>query len=202
MPTIDWPVIISGLLYAALTGILNLIFARKSQIADWAEQNPRLAAVMKFTRAIGLDPWALLAAFQLAVSKKLPDAQKNIDNSKKGPPSDPDTTVSLMPPPASLRAPDRSRLHNDAPDEPAEMRGDWRRTDWRLQLVFGVLLACMAGCGAASKLPCDESKLRAIDAAYLLEVGKACLSYPDAASCPAYPDLRAKHSRDLHEACK
>lgn len=60
---------------------------------------------------------------------------------------DPDTTVSLMPEPVKLVAQDRSRLHNDVPDEPAEMRG-WRHPDWRQQLVFGVLLACALSCSS------------------------------------------------------
>jgi len=48
--------------------------------------------------------------------------------------------------------------------------------------------------------PCNEDKMRAIDAAYLTDLAKACLSYPDAASCPDYLPLKAKHEADL-ESC-
>lgn len=116
--------------------------------------------------------------------------------------TDPKTDdVSLIPEPMKLSVPDRSRLHNDAPDEPAEMSGKWRHWDWRLQLVFGVLLACVLSCAAEKRLPCDEAKLQAVDAAYLVEVGKHCLKYATAAECPELPDLRAKHSRDLKAVC-
>lgn len=114
---------------------------------------------------------------------------------------DPDTTVSLMPDPVKLVAQDRSRLHNDVPDEPAEMRG-WRHQDWRLQLVLGVLVACVLSCAVEKRLPCDESKLRAIDAEYSAKVIAECLpKYDSKEACPAWKPLQEEHSRQLKEAC-
>ncbi len=107
----------------------------------------------------------------------------------KAPPSDPDTTVSLMPPPTSMRAPDRSRLHNDAPDEPAEMRG-W--LDWRWQLSFGVLVACALACSAAplTSKRCDFTNptYSAHVASCRQEIAETCLLNEDEtprADCPA-----------------
>jgi hypothetical protein len=117
-------------------------------------------------------------------------------------PDDTDTTISIMPEPVKLVAQDRSRLHNDRPDEPAEMSGKWRHEDWRLQVVFGALLACVLSCGAASKLPCDESKLRAIDADYAAKVIAVCLpKYDSKEDCPEWAALQAEHRRQLKEAC-
>jgi hypothetical protein len=64
------------LLWGALTGILNLILTRKSQIEAWVTANPRVAAWAKFLRAIGFDPWAAHAWLLLLVKKKLPEAQR------------------------------------------------------------------------------------------------------------------------------
>jgi hypothetical protein len=67
----------SAVIYAVVTALFNLIFAHKSQIADWAEANPRLASVLKLTRALGIDPWNVISSLQLLFTKKLPTAQKN-----------------------------------------------------------------------------------------------------------------------------
>jgi len=75
MPTFDWNIVLTGLLYAALTGVFNLLFAHKSQINAWAEAHPKLAALMKITRAVGLDPQHLWAALALLVKKRLPAVQ-------------------------------------------------------------------------------------------------------------------------------
>lgn len=118
-------------------------------------------------------------------------------------PSDPDATTRIIPPPTPFFPSDRSRLHNDSPDEPAEMRGLWAMSiGMRAALTLSVFTLVFLGCSAAAKkLPCDESRLRAIDAAYLAEVGKHCLQYASAAECPELPELRAKHSADLKAAC-
>jgi hypothetical protein len=115
---------------------------------------------------------------------------------------EPDDTVRIVPPTALKVPQDRSRLHNDIPDEPAECRS-WRHPDWRLQLVFGVLLACVVSCSAFEKpLPCDESKLRAIDAEYSAKVIAECLpKYDTKEACPAFAGLQAEHRRQLKEAC-
>lgn len=77
MPTLDWNTVLAALGYAALTGIFNLIFARKSQIEAWAESRPRLAALLKMTRSLGFDPWNALSALSLFFAKKLPQVQKS-----------------------------------------------------------------------------------------------------------------------------
>lgn len=76
MPTVNLNAILVGVAYAALTGVFNLVLANKSQIEVWATANPRLAALFKFTRAIGFDPWALFASMTLLFAKKLPAAQR------------------------------------------------------------------------------------------------------------------------------
>lgn len=120
---------------------------------------------------------------------------------RKDPPDDPDTTVSIMPEPVKLVAQDRSRLHNDRPDEPAEFRG----FRYPALSIFGValLLACVVSCAAAEKrLPCDESKLRAIDAEYSAKVIAVCLPrYDSKEACPEWPTLQVEHRRQLKEAC-
>lgn len=65
------------LAYGAITGIANLVLSRKSQIELWAEQHPKAAALQKFLRAVGLDPFNLLAAVSLWAKGKLPEAQQN-----------------------------------------------------------------------------------------------------------------------------
>jgi hypothetical protein len=90
-PMPDLNVILSGLAYALLTGIFNAIFAHKSAINSWAETNPRLAGVLKITRALGLDPMHLWAAGALIVKGRLPKVQTD-------PPEDADDTVHFGPP--------------------------------------------------------------------------------------------------------
>lgn len=81
--------ILAIVLWAALTGVLNLIAAERSRIDSWAESKPRLAAILKLMRSVGFDPWMLLAAVQLAVSKKLPAAQRAGSLSLSAPPPPP-----------------------------------------------------------------------------------------------------------------
>lgn len=64
------------LLWGAVSGVLNLILTRKSQIEAWTSAHPTLAGWSKFLRGVGLDPWALHAWLTLLVSKKLPAAQQ------------------------------------------------------------------------------------------------------------------------------
>lgn len=58
--------------YLAL-GLVSLVLSHKSQIDDWAEKYPRYAAVLKFVRALGLDPWLLLQSLTLLIKGRLPD---------------------------------------------------------------------------------------------------------------------------------
>lgn len=161
---LDKNTLLATLAYAVITGLFNLLLGHKSQVEAWAESNPGLAAVLKFTRAIGLDPWGIIAALSLTFQKKLPEAQKadsvialreevkaeqkaEEKARKKGPPDDGGGPVSLMPEPVRLVAQDRSRLHNDRPDplhdEPAEFRS-WHRPAWFL--AFALPLMLLLGC--------------------------------------------------------
>ncbi len=89
--------------------------------------------------------------------------QGTLGTKKNPPPDDPDTTVSLMPDPVRVVAQDRSRLHNDSPDEPAELR-KWKHPSWRLDSVFafgGVallafLVVMQPGCSLFSKADWDK----------------------------------------------
>jgi hypothetical protein len=68
-------------------------------------------------------------------------------------------------------------------------------------LLFLLALA-VAGCPAGARPPCDEAKLRAIDADYVAKVSKACLrEYPDKESCPAWPALKVEHKQRLNAEC-
>ncbi len=176
MPQLNWNVIAVSLLYAAATGIFNLILGHKSQVEAWAQSNPKLAAVLKFTRALGLDPWNLFSAALLLLKGKLPAAQQA---------NSPIAKVEQAKADAKLRA---------------EAVDDTVRIGPLAVLLLAALSLHQAACHSAP--PCSEDKLRAIDAAYLADVAKQCLpQYNTAAECPAYEGLRAKHSKALHEAC-
>lgn len=71
--------------YLAL-GVVSLVLSHRSQIDEWAENNPRLAAVLKLVRALGLDPWMLVQAISLLVRKRLPAAQVAGSKSMRPPP--------------------------------------------------------------------------------------------------------------------
>lgn len=186
--------IVPLMLWGAVSGVLNLMLTRKSQIEAWVNANPRLAAWSKLLRSIGFDPWALHAWATLLVKKKLPEAQQadsdiaKIEQAKaeekaarKGPPDDPGTTISIMPDPVKMVAQDRSRLHNDIPDDPAECR-KWRHPDWRLQLVFGTLLACLLSCSRMAD-PCSEVTLTTIQVGCEARIAQECNGEK---TCPAY----------------
>lgn len=64
------------ILWGAVSGVLNLMLTRKSQIEAWVSAHPTLAAWSKFLRSVGFDPWALHAWATLLVKKKLPEAQQ------------------------------------------------------------------------------------------------------------------------------
>lgn len=76
MPTIDFKHVAILLAYAVITAVLNLIFSKRSQIDEWCEANPGLAAFAKLLRGIGIDPWTIFQSLVLGFSKKLPDYQK------------------------------------------------------------------------------------------------------------------------------
>lgn len=91
MPTIDLKHYGLLLAYAVLTAVINLVFSKRSQIDEWCEANPKLAAVAKLFRAIGVDPWMLAQSAVLFFTSKLPGYQKQslADLSKPKPPSNP-----------------------------------------------------------------------------------------------------------------
>lgn len=68
----DLNIILAAFGYALLTGVLNLIFSKKTQIEAWCAANPRLAAVGMLMRSIGFDPHNLWAFLTLLIAKKLP----------------------------------------------------------------------------------------------------------------------------------
>lgn len=58
----------------AIPGVffLNLLLGKKSQIDAWCEANPNRAAVVKALRGVMPDPWLLLQAASLLLTKRLP----------------------------------------------------------------------------------------------------------------------------------
>lgn len=53
-------------------GLVSLALSHRSQIDAWAEQNPRLAGLMKLLRSLGLDPWMFVQSVSLIVKGRLP----------------------------------------------------------------------------------------------------------------------------------
>lgn len=86
------------------------------------------------------------------------------------------------------------------PDDAAIRR--WVLPAWCLPLAFGVF-ALLPGCGLlGGKPPCDESKLEAIDAAYISQMGVLCLpKYDRKEDCPDYPRLKTEHRQRLADEC-
>lgn len=78
--------------WLALSLLLNLAFARRSQLDHWAEANPKLAGMLKLSRSLGLDPWLLLQAFSLFVRGHLPPGAGG-----SGPPTPRDPSVKIIP---------------------------------------------------------------------------------------------------------
>lgn len=73
-----------GALSLAL-GVLNLLFARRSQVDVWCNAHPRVAAILKLSRGLGHDPWQVLQAVALWVRGRLPDnIEKIVDFVTKG----------------------------------------------------------------------------------------------------------------------
>lgn len=87
------------LFYQAAAFVIALLFGRRSQLDAWAESKPYLAAVLKFLRATGVDPWMVLQSTSLLVHEKLP---KGMGAPKPPPPANElvldDDTVTVPPP--------------------------------------------------------------------------------------------------------
>lgn len=77
-PLITWGVI---------STLLSLAIAERSRVDAWAERHPRLAAVLKILRGLGVDPWHLIAAASLLVSKRLPEQSQRVASLPKIPPA-------------------------------------------------------------------------------------------------------------------
>jgi len=88
MPTLDPKHIAILIAYAVLTSFLNLIFSKRSQIDEWCEANPRLAAFSKLLRGAGVDPWTIAQSLVLMFTSKLPGYQKQslVELKSKKPP--------------------------------------------------------------------------------------------------------------------
>lgn len=159
MPELNLNVILAGVAYAAITGVLNLLLSERSRVDAWAANQPRLASLLKLLRAVGFDPWLVVASASLMFKGRLP---------RPKPAEDVDTTVRIVP---------------------------------AVLLCCGLALSQQA-CGAAQRLPCDEQKLAAIDAAYVAKVTVECLpKYDVKEECPAWEGLRAEHRAELKAEC-
>lgn len=184
MPTMNTNAILVGLLYGALTGIINVVFSQKSQIEAYASANPRLAAIGKLLRAIGFDPQNFWAFLTLIFAKVLPAAQRS------------DSPIAIR---EEAKA-EAKALAADQADETVHIIPPSGPSSAALILVVAFSWHTQA-CSAAKSLPCDEAQLSAIDAGYIAETLAACRAYPDKDSCPAWPALRDKHAADLRKAC-
>lgn len=172
MPELNWNVILMALLYAALTGIFNLIFARKSQIEAWAESKPRVAAILKLSRALGFDPWNVLSGLSLLFKSKLPEIQKS------------DSAIAKV----EQRKADEKRLGPTSLVPPV--------------LVLMLFAGLSQQACDPRKPPCDESRLQAVDRRYAARVAATCLAkYDTKEECPEYPALKAEHRRELRAEC-
>lgn len=196
----------AAVLVGVALAIVRLLTASKAfwwRFPEWLQKGLPAALV-----ALGMLPSALEAAKSwLDVVTALVFAvgawftasrgdQRPVEPPKKAPPSDPDTTVSLMPPPTALRPQDRSRLHNDAPvpdDEPAEF-SVW---DWRpavlAALAFAVLtmqLGCPMSAPPASPKPepCSTVQLATIVAGCEVRIRLECK--PDDQSCLVFQECK------------
>lgn len=99
---------------------------------------------------------------------------------------------------------DRSELDVPVSIRPPQFR-IWRPL-WLLVVVPVLLMTllpalALQGCDPR-RPPCDESKLQAADRRYIERVGAECLPrYDRKEDCPAWPALKAEHSRELKEIC-
>lgn len=215
------------LLWGALSGVLNLILTRKSQIEAWVNAHPTLAAWSKFLRSVGFDPWAFHAWLTLLVKKKLPEAQQANSPIAKLEQRKADAKalgVDPRDPPGGgggVVDPQPTRIHferpNDyPPDEPAECsslpwwaflqlhmrrRGVYLIAGHGALVLFAAASLVVVGC-EPRKPPCDESQLRAISKRYIERVTVVCLAkYDRKEDCPEWPALKADHRRELREVC-
>lgn len=170
------------LAWGALSGVLNLIFTRKSQIEAWVNANPRLAAWSKFLRSVGFDPWAAHAWLLLLVKKKLPEAQQA------------DSPIAKL----EQRKADAKRLG----DEPVSIIPPVPPLGLFLLLAWGSLLSTQSSCSPAAtakqlKDPCSELSLATVQAGCEVRIERECNGDP---SCPAY--VECSRAVETWRACQ
>ena len=179
-----------------LTGIINLAFAYKSQIEAWAESNPRLASMLKLSRAIGFDPWNFLSSLKLFAQKKLPDAQKadspigkfeqrKADLKRLGVQNDDDPPTGEQP------------VGRMFPDEPEKIPPSLPGVRLSSFIAIGWMLT---GCGAfasQAKDPCSEVSWATVSAGCEARIERECRGD---ATCPVY--VECTKARKTWQACK
>jgi hypothetical protein len=118
-----------------------------------------------------------------------PDGGPRIDRTN----SEPKLSRNELEPPISIRPPGGMDAECRALPAP------------RLALLFVLAplgLQVLACSSLPTKPPCNEERLRAIDAAYIARVTALCLpKYDKASDCPEFPALQADHRRELREEC-
>lgn len=207
------------LAWGALSGVLNLLLTRKSQIEAWVNVHPRLAAWSKLLRSIGFDPWAAHAWLTLLVKKKLPEAQqadspiaqleqRKADAKRLGggdePPTGEDPVGPAGPPPWAGSFPPSSKL-------PGLKLSRWLPALAALGVFLAmVLLPFVAGCSSGpAKVeprypgdPCTPEAHEKAKRAYQADVALRCATYDVIDECPFYPKLKADFDRKITEGCK
>ncbi len=171
MPELNLNVILTLAAYAAITGVLNLILARKSQIEAWSEAHPKLAAGAKLLRAIGLDPWQIVASLSLFFRSKLPEIQKS------------DSTIAKV----ERRKADEKRLGPTSIIPPAMM----------LMLCLALMMGCdprKPPCDESKLRAADQRYADRVAATCLAK-------YDTKEECPEFPALKAQHRAELREVC-
>lgn len=70
--TFDWKHLALLVLAACITGLWNLAVAKRTQIDEWSEANPRIAGALKIVRGFGFDPWTIYQGIVLIALGRLP----------------------------------------------------------------------------------------------------------------------------------
>lgn len=208
------------ILWGAVSGVLNLMLTRKSQIEAWVAVHPTLAAWSKFLRSVGFDPWALHAWATLLVKKKLPEAQqanspiakleqrkadlKSLGGGPKDPPggaSGSSGVIPPLPPPPSIRSFDPSDVECSAWDRLT--RGILARA-LVLVVVAIVALACTRDVQPCSTEDFATGSLALHNASCAADRQARFPNFPDD-KCDATPGCKAivdKCDRWVEERCK
>lgn len=163
--------IVPLLLWGALSGVLNLILTRKSQIETWVNAHPRLAAWSKLLRSIGFDPWAAHAWLTLLGKKRLPEAQQA------------DSPIAKL----ERRKADDKRLGPTSIIPPTML----------LMLCLVLLVGCDPRKPPCDESKLRAVDLRFVERVTATCLPK----YDRAEDCPEYPALKAQHRAELRQEC-